>query len=181
MMHFGGSQLFGVQAVPDGPAVQTGLDDKPRDQMARGCQQSVFVPGLFQIPVDMRLIDGPNGILMRGQSGEKNLSGIFKPGIAAQTDQKIDAVFSGHDMVADDERNRLFSNQLVKQFIGLSGRFGRHDVENAGQGFQILFHGSQNVSLIIDTENDGFDHERFLQDVSAALNASFSRMNGVLY
>ena len=107
------------------------------------------VPGLVQVVVDARGIDGPDGCFGVGVGGQQHPPRI---GIeCARALQKVHAGHARHALIAQQQRHRLLAGLQLRQRIQGRLAAGRphHSVDRPVLPAQVLYHRFQHAYVVI--------------------------------
>ena len=134
------------------PVVEEFFDDGV--QMLLG-----WIPGLLQVIVDLRAVDGGDGRLRVGVRRQQRTPGIRKqlPGLR----EKADAIETGHPLIREQQRYRLGG---LLELAQRDERFGRIRSADDSVVFpetspQVAGNGRHHLRVVVDSENDGTSHE----------------------
>jgi hypothetical protein len=129
------------------------LQAEARQEVLDGEPQIGLVPGLGDVLVEARAVDGVHHRVEAGLPGEQDLHGAR----AALVDlfQQLDALHARHDLVGDHHRQLLaVLLQIVDQLQRLARVLGDRDVALAAEARrQLLPERGEDALLVVDTEN----------------------------
>ena len=121
------------------------------------------VPGLVEVVVNARGIDGANGGLGVGVSGEEHAACVRID--VARPLQQFHAGHAGHALVADDQRHGFVARFQLGQRIqrGLPAGGAHHPVGFAILPAQVLDHGLKDAYVVVNCQEDWPRHRKSLE------------------